>query len=361
MSLAEFFNEQLGKIGIDTSPLIGEIIVSIMIFAIFIILGWIIYRIFERYFTKWAKRTKTSLDDEILVNIKKPIYFFVILVGIYYGLEFLSILEPYSTEIAFTFSIVEILLIAFIITRVVNVVVTWYGEKRAKKQMSEHILFVLKKIINAVVYLFAFLVILSVLRIDLSGIVVGLGVGGIAIAFALQNVLSDAFSAFSIYFDKPFEIGDYIVVGDYSGTVKKIGIKSTRVQLLQGEELVLANSVLTTSSVRNFKKMRKRRISFSFGVIYATPTNKLKKIPDIIRAIIDGDKLEYVDKLDRVHFTEFGDFSLNFDIIYFLKTKDYVKYKDTQQEINFAIKAAFEKEGIEMAFPTQTIFLNKEN
>jgi len=360
-SLTDFFNNLLGEVGIDTSPLIGEILVSIMIFAIFIILGWIVYRIFERYFTKWAKRTKTNLDDEILANIKKPIYFFVILVGAYYGLEFLSILEPYSIEVAFTFSIVEILLIAFIITRVVNVVITWYGEKRAKKQMSEHILFVLKKIINAVVYLFAFLVILAVLKIDLSGIVVGLGVGGIAIAFALQNVLSDAFSAFSIYFDKPFEIGDYIVVGDHSGTVKKIGIKSTRVQLLQGEELVLSNSVLTTSSVRNFKKMRKRRISFSFGVIYATPTNKLKKIPGIIRDIIDSDKLEYVDKLDRVHFTEFGDFSLNFDIIYFLKTKDYVKYKDTQQEINFAIKEAFEKEGIEMAFPTQTIFLNKEN
>ncbi len=360
-SLAEFFNEQLGEVGIDTSPLIGEIIVSIMIFAIFIILGWIVYRIFERYFTKWAKKTKTNLDDEILANIKKPIYFFVILVGAYYGLEFLSILEPYSTEVAFTFSIVEILLIAFIITRVVNVVITWYGEKRAKKQMSEHILFVLKKIINAVVYLFAFLVILAVLKIDLSGIVVGLGVGGIAIAFALQNVLSDVFSAFSIYFDKPFEIGDYIVVGDHSGTVKKIGMKSTRVQLLQGEELVLSNSVLTSTSVRNFKKMRKRRISFSFGVTYATPTNKLKKIPDIIRDIIDGDKLEYVDKLDRVHFTEFGDFSLNFNIVYYLKTKDYAKYMDTKQEINFAIREAFEKEGIEMAFPTQTIFLNKEN
>ena len=361
MSLAEFFNEQLGKIGIDISPLIGEIIVSIMIFAISVILGWIVYRIFERYFTNWAKKTKTNLDDEILANIKKPIYFFVILVGAYYGLEFLSILEPYSTEVAFTFSIVEILLIAFIITRVVNVVITWYGEKRAKKQMSEHILFVLKKIINAVVYLFAFLVILAVLKIDLSGIVVGLGVGGIAIAFALQNVLSDVFSAFSIYFDKPFEIGDYIVVGDHSGTVKKIGMKSTRVQLLQGEELVLSNSVLTSTSVRNFKKMRKRRISFSFGVTYATPTNKLKKIPDIIRDIIDGDKLEYVDKLDRVHFTEFGDFSLNFNIVYYLKTKDYAKYMDTQQEINFAIREAFEKEGIEMAFPTQTIFLNKEN
>ncbi|MCK5258592.1 MAG: mechanosensitive ion channel, partial [Thermoplasmatales archaeon] len=298
-NLVEFFNEQLGELGIDTSPLVGEIVVSIMIFAISVILGWIVYRIFELYFTKWAKKTKTNLDDEILANIKKPIYFLVLLIGAYYGLEFLSILEPYSTEVAFTFSIVEILLIAFIITRVVNVVITWYGEKRAKKQMSEHILFVLKKIINAVVYLFTFLVILAVLKIDLSGIVVGLGVGGIAIAFALQNVLSDAFSAFSIYFDKPFEIGDYIVVGDHSGTVKKIGIKSTRVQLLQGEELVLSNSVLTTSSVRNFKKMRKRRISFSFGVTYATPTNKLKKIPDIIIDIINGDKLEYVDKLDR--------------------------------------------------------------
>ena len=360
-SLAEFFNAQLGEVGIDTNPLVGEIIVSMMIVAISIILGWIIYRIFERYFTRWAKKTKTTLDDEIFANIKKPIYFFVILVGAYYGLEFLSILEPFSTELAFIFTIVEILLVAFIITRVFNVVITWYGEKRAQKRMSEHILFVLRKIINVVVYLFAFLVILAVFKIDLSGIVVGLGVGGIAIAFALQNVLSDAFSAFSIYFDKPFEIGDYIVVGEYSGTVTKIGIKSTRVQLLQGEELVLANSVLTTSSVRNFKKMRKRRISFSFGVIYDTPTNKLKKIPDIIRGIINNDKLEYVDKLDRVHFTEFGDFSLNFEIIYYLKTKDYVKYRDTQQEINFSIKEAFEKEGIEMAFPTQTIFLDKDN
>jgi small-conductance mechanosensitive channel len=360
-SLSEFFNKKLVEAGIDTSPLVGEIVVSIMIFAISIIFGWIIYHIFERYFTKWAKKTKTSLDDEILANIKKPIYFLVMLIGAYYGLEFLSILEPYSTELTFTFSIVEILLVAFIITRVVNVVITWYGKKRSQKKMSEHILFVFKKIINAVVYLLTFLVILYVLKIDLSGIVLGMGVGGIAIAFALQNVLSDAFSAFSIYFDKPFEIGDYIVVGEYSGTVTKIGIKSTRVQLLQGEELVLSNSVLTTSSVRNFKKMRKRRISFSFGVIYDTPTNKLKKIPDIIRDIINHEKLEYVDKLDRVHFTEFGDFSLNFEIIYYLKTKDYVKYRDTQQEINFSIKEAFEKEGIEMAFPTQTIFLNKES
>jgi len=357
-NLADFFNNQLEQVGINTSPLIGEVIVSAMIFAISIIVGWIVYHIFERYFARWAKKTKTVLDDEVLKNIKKPIYFFVLLVGAYYGLEFLSILKPYSTELARIFTIAEILLVTFIITRVINVVVVWYSKGRGKKKMSEHILFILKKILNAVVFLFAFLIILDVFDVDLSGAVVGLGVGGIAIAFALQNVLGDVFSAFSIYFDRPFEIGDFIIVGDYAGTVKKIGIKSTRVQLLQGEELVLANSVLTNASVRNFKKLRKRRIVFNFGVTYDTPIEKLKKIPEMVRKIVDGNELS---KVDRIHFKEFGDFSLNFEIVYYMNSKDYAKYLDTQQEINFAIKEAFEKEGIEMAFPTQTIFLNKQS
>lgn len=354
-ALSDWLNDIFGL----SNPLFGQVIVSALIFVIFLIVGWIIYHIFERYFSRWAKKTQTKLDDEILKNIKKPIYFFVILVGAYFALNNFTLLEMYSTGLTFIFSISQILLITFILTRVVNVVIAWYAGRRAKQNMSEHILFVFKKIINFIIYLFALLIILYVLKIDLSGAVVGLGVGGIAIAFALQNVLGDAFSAFSIYFDKPFEIGDFIIVGDYSGTVKKIGMKSTRLQLLQGEELVLANSELTRSSVRNFKKMKKRRISFSFGVTYATPTDKLKKIPDIIRNIINSDKLEYVDNLERVHFTEFGDFSLNFDVVFYIKNKDYAKYMDTQQEINFAIKEAFEKEGIEMAFPTQTIFLNK--
>ncbi|MFE3845333.1 mechanosensitive ion channel family protein [Thermoplasmatota archaeon] len=357
-NVLEFINDVFNTLGINLSPFIKQVIASISIFLFFIIIGWIVYHIFERYFTRWAKKTKTNLDDEILKNIKKPIYFFVILIGLYYAFETLIILENYLEVFTFIFSIAEILLVTFIITRVVNVVIAWYSEKRNKKKMSEHILFVLKKIINAIIFLFAFLIILYVLKIDLSGIVVGLGVGGIAIAFALQNVLGDIFSAFSIYFDKPFEIGDFIIVGEYSGTVKKIGLKSTRVQLLQGEELVLANSVLTTTNVRNFKKLKKRRADFSFGVTYDTPSKKLKKIPDIIKEIIE--KNEILEVI-RIHFKKFGDFSLNFEVVYYIRNKDYTVYMDVQQEINFAIKEAFEKEGIEMAFPTQTIFLNKEN
>lgn len=223
--------------------------------------------------------------------------------------------------------------------------------------MSEHILFLLRKVVNAIVFIFAFLIILYIYKIDLSGVVVGLGVGGIAIAFALQSILADAFSAFSIYFDRPFEIGDFVVVGEYAGTVKKIGMKSTRIGLLQGEELVISNTVLTSSSVRNFKKMRKRRIVFTFGVTYGTPTEKLRKVPDMVKKIIEKNELS---KVDRVHFKEFGDFSLNFEVVYYLNTRDYNKYMDVQQAINLGVKEAFEKEDIEMAFPTQTIFLNRE-
>ena len=357
-NILEFINDVFNTLGVNVSPFIKQVIASVSIFLFFIIIGWIVYHIFERYFTRWAEKTKTNLDDEILKNIKKPIYFFVILIGLYSAFETLAILENYSEVFTFIFTIAEILLATFIITRVVNVVIAWYSEKRSKREMSEHILFILKKIINAIIFLFAFLIILYVLKIDLSGIVVGLGVGGIAIAFALQNVLGDIFSAFSIYFDKPFEIGDFIIVGEYSGNVKKIGMKSTRVQLLQGEELVLANSVLTTTNVRNFKKLKKRRASFSFGVTYDTPSKKLKKIPNIVKEIIE--KNEILEVL-RIHFKEFGDFSLNFEVVYYIRNKDYTVYMDVQQEINFAIKEAFEKEGIEMAFPTQTIFLNKEN
>lgn len=180
--------------------------------------------------------------------------------------------------------------------------------------------------------------------------------GGIAIALALQNVLGDVFSAFSIYFDRPFEVGDFINVGEYSGTVKRIGIKSTRLQLLQGEELVISNRQLTTTSIRNFKKLTKRRAVFTLSVAANTPLKKLKRIPTIIEEIITSiDLIEF----ERVHFVEFGEFSYNFEVVYYIKTPNYAKYLKTREEINFAIIEAFEKENIVMPFPTQTIFLQK--
>jgi small-conductance mechanosensitive channel len=360
MSIAMASLAELIRGYFNLNQLASEIVASVIVFASAIVVGWAVYLIFERYFTRWAEKTKTKIDDVILRNIKAPVYFLVVLIGAYYGLDTLTFLQPYSALLTAIFTVAEILLVTFIIARVTNVLVDWYAEKSTKrgKRRSEHILFLFKKLTQVAIYVFAFLVVLAVFKIDLSGVVVGLGVGGIAIALALQTLLSDAFSAFSIYFDKPFEIGDFIVVGNYSGTVKKIGLKSTRLQLLQGEELVLSNKELTTASVRNFKNIRKRRIVFTLGVTCDTPLKKLRKIPDIISGIMEKTELA---KLERVHFKEFGDFSLNFEVVYYMKVGDYIKYMDTRQEINFAIIEAFEKEGIETAFPTQTIFLDRSS
>ncbi len=343
---------------LNTNSSIAEILSSIVIFAIVAIVGWGFYLIINRYFSKWAKKTETTLDDDILAAVKAITIIMIVVIGIEYALQPLSFLQPYNTTLTGVFTVIEIFLGAFAVTRVSNIVADWYTSRTAlmEGKNSRHLLFILKKVIQIVVYVSAFLIILWVFNVNLTGAVVGLGVGGIAIAFALQSTLSDFFSAFSIYFDRPFEIGDFIVVGNYSGTVKNIGVKSTRLQLLQGEELIISNKELTGTSVRNFRKLEKRRVTFTIGVTYDTVVEKLKKVPGIIAGIIKNMDLT---SFDRVNFTEFGDFSLKFLVIYYVNSSDWGKYLDTQERINFSIKEAFEREGIEMAFPTSTVYVKK--
>jgi small-conductance mechanosensitive channel len=354
LSLAELLQQYVGL-----SQIISETVAFVMIFALAIVIAWIGHSIFKRYLCRWATRTQTNLDDEILRNVRAPIFLLAILFGAYYGILGIRSLQAFSQEFALAFLVGEILVVTFIITRISNVLISWYAEDSVKRgrNVSNHILFILKKVLQVVFYSFALLIILGLFNVDLSGVVVGLGVGGIAIALALQSILSDALSAFSIYFDRPFEIGDFIVVGDYAGTVNKIGIKSTRIQLLQGEELVISNKELTSTSVMNFKKLERRRIVFTVKVTCDTPVEKLKKTPQIIAKIL---KETDMADLDRVHFRQFGDFSLDFEVVYYIKTGDYTRYMDIQQQINYGILAEFEKEKIEMAYPTQKIFYVNE-
>jgi len=206
------------------------------------------------------------------------------------------------------------------------------------------------------------LLILSNLGFDISTLAASLGIGGIAIALAAQSVLGDLFASFTIYFDKTFKIGDYVVIGSMAdgenkGVVQHIGLKSTRIKTLQGEELIVSNKLLTETRIQNFKKMKRRRVDIDFGIEYGTPTAKMKKIPEIIQKIVDKEKLaEY----GRTHFYEFGTFSLNFKLMFHTTTGDYNDYLDTRQNISLGIKEAFEKEGISMAFPTQTLFVKKD-
>lgn len=200
--------------------------------------------------------------------------------------------------------------------------------------------------------------VLSNLGIEVTSLIAGLGIGGIAIAFALQGILSDLFASFSLYFDKPFRIGDFITIGTDSGTVEKIGIKTTRIRTLQGEELVVSNAELTTARVQNFKKMQERRGSFQFGITYETPHDKVKSVNGIVERIygaVDG------ARLDRVHFTTFGDSALIFDVVFYVDSPSYADYLDILEKVNFELMSKFAEVGIEFAYPTQTLRFDSSN
>lgn len=351
MGLAEIIS-QFFQIG----SLVSETLAFVIILGFALLVAWIGHSIFRRYLLKWASSTHSKLDDAILHNIRAPIFLLAILFGVYYGLVEVSFIQDYFQIFAQIFTISGILIVGFIITRIINVFISWYGEQSSKqgKDVSNHILFILRKVIQVLVFSIAIMAILAVAGINLDSIVVGLGVGGIAIALAIQNILSDLFSAFSIYFDRPFELGDLIVVGDHVGTVKKVGIRSTRLKLLQGEEMIISNKELLSQPVRNFKKLKKRRILFNLRVDNDTSIDKLKKIPELIAKVIDETKLA---KFDRVHFKEFGTFGLDFEIVYFINTGNYMKYMDVQQQINYSILEHFEKEKIKMPYPTQKVLL----
>jgi small-conductance mechanosensitive channel len=213
-------------------------------------------------------------------------------------------------------------------------------------------------IVNIIVWVIGIVFLIDNLGYDITTLVAGLGIGGIAIALAAQAVLGDLFSYFVIFFDKPFEIGDFIIIGDKMGTVEYIGIKTTRIRALSGEQLIVSNTDLTNSRVQNYKRMETRRVVFSIGVLYETPAEKLKQIPSLIKEIIERQpELTF----DRVHFSSFESSSLKFEIVYFVASADYNLYMDKQQLINLGIFEEFEKENIEFAYPTQKIYVDQSS
>ncbi len=192
------------------------------------------------------------------------------------------------------------------------------------------------------------------LGVEVSALIAGLGVGGIAVALAVQNILGDLFASVSILLDRPFETGDFIIVGDLMGKVENIGLKTTRVRSLSGEQIVFSNADLLGSRIRNYKRMFERRVVFTLGVTYQTPPEKLEAASAALREIITArEGLRF----DRAHFARYGDFALVFEAVYFVLSPEFNVYMDHQQAINLSIYRRFAELGIEFAYPTQTVFL----
>jgi small-conductance mechanosensitive channel len=305
----------------------------------------------------WASKTETTLDDYMVTGLERfglPVLNFTIL---YWGIHYLHLSPRVSKLVSTVTTVVIVYFVIRIILSIIRKLLEAYVLKQENGETKLKQITGIMVVINIAVWAMGAVFLFDNLGYNVTAIITGLGIGGIAIALAAQNILGDLFNYFVIFFDRPFEVGDFIVVDDKRGTVEYIGIKTTRIKSISGEQIIISNSNLTSSRLHNFRRMEQRRAIFTIGVVYGTSLDKLKKIPDLITQIIIAEPLT---NPDRVHFAAYGEFSLNFEVVFFVQSSDYKQFMDIVQDVNFKIYEAFEKEGIEFAYPTQTIHLKKD-
>ena len=335
---------------------VKEYIVATVIFVLIVIIFRIVKYQFVKKLRKVANNTKAEIDDLLIKIVDKIGWPFYVFFAIFVTLKFIQVPDVVNIFFTYTTPIVVVIIVVRSLQQFVDYVIQKLGKEKQEENETA-VISIIGRILRGSLWGIALVYVVSLFGYDVTTVVASFGVLGIVLAFGLQEVLSDIFASISIFFDKPFEIGDFIIVGDTTGVVKEVGIKSTRVQSLWGQEVVIPNKELTSARINNYKKMKRRRIQFSFGVVYEISAEKLEKVLEITKEIVTNIELA---ELDRVHFKEYGDFSLNFEVVYYVNTSDYAKYMDIQQEINFLLKKRFEKEGISFAYPTQTIIVNKE-
>jgi small-conductance mechanosensitive channel len=341
----EFLNNQLSDYLLAIAILIG----SIIIVKVFRNLAF-------RSLKKWAARTNNIYDDAIIKLLEHNLVPIAYIGSVYLAVNNLTlhpILERVIEVLAIIiFTILAVRLLTGSVEYLIKVYWLTYQQDHDNVEQSINALI---PAIKVIIWLVGIIFLLDNLGFDISAVVASLGIGGVAIALASQGVLQDLFSYFSILLDRPFELKDFIIVGDYLGTVEYVGIKTTRLKSIDGEEIIIANADLTSSRIRNFKRMRQRRISFKLGLVYDTSTEQLAKIPDLITEIINNTENA---TCDRAHFSGYGDYSLDFEIVYFIDSSDCNIYMNAQQQINLKIKSEFVKHNIEFAYPTQMSYFN---
>jgi small-conductance mechanosensitive channel len=237
-------------------------------------------------------------------------------------------------------------------------VIGWLDHKRRRSLSSDRAfassLSIIGLGVRTLIWALVVLLTLDNLGVDVTALVAGLGIGGVAIALAVQNILGDLFASLSIALDRPFVVGDFLIVGDFLGSVEYVGIKSTRLRSLSGEQIIMSNADLLGSRVRNYGRMNERRIAFTLNLTYETSAEMLERVPAIIRQVVESQE---GTRFDRSHFATYGAHSLDFESVYYVLSADYNRYMNIQQAINLRIFREFERLGIEFAYPTQKLYL----
>lgn len=323
-----------------------------------IIAVWLVFKLFRKFIFSALKRisnrTASEVDDAIIAAAEKfiiPYLYLTINYGIIEQLNF----SPHAEHVLkVVIAVITAYYFVRFINHVVHLSVLLYMQK--KQEPTERIMQLtgILIVIKVLVWIGGILMLIENLGYNITTIITGLGIGGIAIALAAQNILSDLFSYFVIFFDKPFEIGDLISVNNITGTVERIGIKTSHIRSISGEQLIIPNAELVKSTIKNIKRLERRGVNFKLNVRYDTPKEKLEHLPQLIKEIINK---QQHGNFDRCHLVAFGDFSLAYEVLYFIDNSDYKIYLDIQQNIYLEIMNAFAVQGIDFAFPGQTFIL----
>jgi small-conductance mechanosensitive channel len=327
--------------------------------AVGVALGIVVILLFARYLatSRWdkvARRTRSDLDDFAVDLIRRTRYFFVLFLGIWIGAQFLRLHAVEDRRLGQAAVIVFLLQSAIWGNALVGFWVRRFTAHRSSPEDIGGVTTVIATgyLARLIIWTLILLVGLENLGVNITALVAGLGITGIAVALAVQNVLGDLLAALSIVLDRPFVIGDAISVEGVDGTVERIGIKTTRVRSLSGEQVVLSNAELLKGRIRNFRRMDERRVMFLVGITYDTPPEKVARIPAMIREIVES---QQTVRFDRAHFARFKDSALEFETVYYVTSPDYGRFMDIQQAVNLGLLRQFADEGIDFAFPTRMI------
>jgi small-conductance mechanosensitive channel len=316
---------------------------------------WTARRLAARKYAQLAKTEATEKLEILSAAASRTTLAFMLVVAIFAGLSAVGFKAGVDGVLH---SVLAIALFWQVGLWASTALAEWLDHRR-KVTMSEDkaaasSIGIIRFVTRTAIWAMVLLLTLDNVGIDITALVAGLGIGGIAVALALQNVLGDLLASLSIALDPPFVLGDFLVVGDHMGAVEYIGIKSTRLRSLTGEQIVMSNADLLSSRLRNFGRMYERRVTFTIGVTYDTPRDALRRIAPALRTIIEAqDDVRF----DRAHFAKYGPYSLDFEVVYYVLSADFGRYMDLQQAINFRIHEEFEAMGVEFAYPTQTLLL----
>ncbi len=336
---------------------LGAVLTFIVVWgALRTIMGGLVSRL-----KQWAQKTKTTLDDFLVRLLEKihPLFYAAFALGA--ACWWIELPDALTTLINGLPILAALFQVGVWASPLIRFLVTRYIQSRPDPQ-QQVMLQTMEGPANfigiLVVWSIVVLLALQNLGINITALVASLGIGGVAIALAVQTILQDLFCAFSIVVDKPFMVGDFIKVDStVVGTVQHIGLKTTRVQAISGELMVVSNSDLLSSRIQNFAHLKERRVVFGFGVLYETPVNTVKEIAGWVKTIVENTPN---CRFDRSHFHGFGDSSLDFEVVYYVENAEYSVYMDAQQAINIALMEKCEAEGVGFAYPTRTVFLTQE-